>query len=193
MIVKIGNHYVLNENVNVAVNNLPQRVGNGFNHNPIVNIPQFPLHINSANDVVFIFTHGDVNVVGGYYVNQLSALFENPRGKTFVLISCKAGVGNRIEGSFAEEFAKTNKCRVFAPMGCSVFSNNGITVIPESEVEKYSRLQEQFEQVGQNAQVLNKMFNACSVDDKCFTIEWNELNNYEQLLGYGFLEIDARD
>jgi hypothetical protein len=193
MIVKIGNHYVLNENVNVAVNNLPQRVGNGFNHNPIVNIPQFPLHINSANDVVFIFTHGDVNVVGGYYVNQLSALFENPRGKTFVLISCKAGVGNRIEGSFAEEFAKTNKCRVFAPMGCSVFSNNGIAVIPESEVEKYSRLQEQFEQVGQNAQVLNKMFNACSVDDKCFTIEWNELNNYEQLLGYGFLEIDARD
>lgn len=192
MIVKIGNHYVLNENVNVAVNNLPQKVGNDFISNPIVNIPH-PLNINSANDVVFIFTHGDVNAVGGYNVNQLSALFENPRGKTFVLISCKAGVGNKIKGSFAEEFAKINKCRVFAPMGCSVFSNNGIAVIPESEAVKYSRLQEQFEQAGQNAQVLNKMFNVCSIDDKCFTIEWNKLENYEQLLGYGFLEIDARD
>lgn len=193
MIVKIGNHYVLDENVNVAVNNLPDRVENGLVSNPIVNIPQLPLRIEPADDVVFIFAHGDMDCVGGYNVDELSALFENQSGKTFVLISCEAGVGNGIEDSFAEKFAKNNKCRVFAPKGCSVFSSNGIAVIPTSKIDKYEEKQKNFEKEGQNAQVLNRMFDECWNDDNCYAVKWDMLNNYEQLRNYGFLEIDERD
>ena len=192
MIVRIDNDYILNENLNVALNRLHAVVGNGI-INQIISQPwPVPLHIGSPDDVVFIFTHGGVGNVGGYNVDQLSAIFQNPIGKTFVLISCKAGIANNLNDSFAQEFARRNKCRVLAPIGCSVFSDNGIAVIPESEVEKYSNLQDEFENEGLNGQVLNKMFNACSVDENCFTVRWNVLNSIDQLKGYGFRDIDAR-
>lgn len=190
MIVRIdnNNNYVLSENVNVAMQHFPNN--NVIN---VQNINHAPIRINPRDGIVYIFTHGDENTVGFYDVNSLSNLFENPAGKTFVLISCKSGINRSITGTFAENFAKKNHCRVLAPMGCSVFSENGVAVIPESEVNKYIELQQAFEDaVIQLRDVPNKMFNACFNDDKCFAVKWNVLNSIDQLKGYGFLDIDAR-
>lgn len=192
MIVKIERDYILNENLIVAQNRLPAVAGNGFINQIIQQTLPAPLRIGSPNDVVFIFTHGGVGNVGGYNVNQLSNIFQNPIGKIFVLISCGAGIVNDFDDSFAQEFARHNKCRVLAPIGCSVFSDNGIAVIPKSEVKKYLNLQHKFEQEGLDGHVLNEMFNACFNDNNCHAVKWEKLNSIDQLKGYGFMDIDER-
>lgn len=191
MIVKIdSNHdYILSENVNVARQHFQDLAKD------VINVPAFftpDIHVNVRNGIVFIFAHGDKHTVGGYDVDGLSRLFENPTGKTFVLISCEAGIGKNITKNFAESFAKKNHCRVLAPMGCSVFSANGVAVIPESEVSKYCKLQHTLEAEEHDAHVLNEMFDACLKDDKCFALKWDFLHSIDQLIGCGFMDIDAK-
>lgn len=198
MIVKIDSseNYVLAENVKVAIEKLKKiapkctdKIVN-VNLSEIKDLNKVKITLNDADDIVFIFAHGAENHVGNFDLENLTNLFENSAGKTFVFISCKSGVKvNNI--SFAEKFAEKNNCRVLAPNGCSVFSMNGIAVIPVEKENIYDAMQKKLEKEYKE-QVLNKMFDACVSDENCNTITWDKLTSLEQLTEHGFLCVDKR-
>lgn len=196
MIVKIDSseNYVLAENVKVAIEKLkkiaPKCTDKIVNVGPSYDPAYFKITLIDPEDIVFIFAHGAENHVGNFDLENLTNLFENSAGKTFVFISCKSGVKVNNK-SFAEKFAEKNNCRVLAPNGCSVFSMNGIAVIPVEKENIYDAMQKKLEKEYKE-QVLNKMFDACVSDENCNTITWDKLTSLEQLTEHGFLCVDKR-